>query len=361
MYVLGIAIAFISLTVVVVALRLFTRLYFIHTPGWDDLLIVLSLIADILFFAFLVIEIHYGLGREAATLEPERIRSQMKALYTTIILYNSSLNLTKISMILLYRRLFPTHRYQIILHIALACVVVTGLWMVFSAVFFCIPVHAFWDPRAPQNCLPKSVVWCLNASIQIASDLIIVILPMPVLAQLRLPKRQKVALIVVFALGIFVCATSVVRLDAVIRLINSNDPTKTNAPAALWSFIESNVAIISACLPPLRPFLAYFFPRLLPPRIRSSYEREKTTCQTLNFSNPFNFTNTSYSASATGNVSSHHNNIIGDGESTHCPPECEGIHVVSELHLETASVDAVEDSHSHHLSPLSVSNSVSDW
>ena len=137
--------------------------------------------------------------------------------------------------------------------------------------------------------------------------------------------------------------------------------TETNAPAALWSFIESNVAIISACLPPLRPFLAYFFPRLLPPRIRSSYEREKTTCQTLDLSNPFNFTNTSYSASVTGNVSNHHNNDIGDGESTHCPPECESIHVVSELHLETASVDAAEDFHSYHLSPLSVSNSVSDW
>ncbi|KAI9045551.1 uncharacterized protein KD926_007967 [Aspergillus affinis] len=357
MYVLGIAIAFFSVAVVVVALRLFTRLYFIHTPGWDDLFIVLSLIADIFFFAFLVVEVHYGLGREAATLDPERIRSQTKALYITIILYNSSLNLTKISMILLYKRLFPTHRYQIILHITLACVVISGLWMVFSAIFFCVPVHAFWDPSAPQHCLPKSVVWSLNASIQIVSDLIIVVLPMPVLTQLRLPKRQKTALIVVFALGLFVCATSVVRLGTVIELIKSDDPTKANAQAALWSFIESSVAIISACLPPLRPLLAYFFPRLLPPRLRSSYEREKTTCQTLELSNPFNFTNTSYSASVTGNVSSHQNNIFADGDSTHCPPECEGIHVVSELHLETASIDAVEDYHSYHLSPLSVSNS----
>lgn len=44
MYVLDIAIAFITLAAGVVALRLFTRLYFIRTPGWDDLLIVLSLV-----------------------------------------------------------------------------------------------------------------------------------------------------------------------------------------------------------------------------------------------------------------------------------------------------------------------------
>lgn len=105
-------------------------------------------------------------------------------------------------MILLYKRLFPTRLYQIILHIALVCVIITGLWMVFSAFFFCVPVRAFWDPRAPQNCLPKRVVWCLNASIQIVSDLIIVILPMPVLTQLRLPRRQKFALVLVFALGL---------------------------------------------------------------------------------------------------------------------------------------------------------------
>ncbi|PLB52725.1 hypothetical protein P170DRAFT_454011 [Aspergillus steynii IBT 23096] len=359
MYVLDIAITFMVLTAVVVALRLFTRLYFIRTPGWDDLLIVLSLIADICFFAFLIEEVRYGLGKEAATLDPGRIQSQTKALYVTIPLYNLSLNLTKISMILLYRRLFPTRGYQIILLIALICVVLSGLWMILSAIFFCIPVHAFWDPAAPQNCLPKTAVWCLNAAIQIVSDLIIVILPMPVLTHLRLPKRQKLVLIVVFALGLFVCATSVVRLGAVIQLLNSNDASKANAPAALWSFIETNVAIISACLPPLRPLLAYFFPRLLPSRVRSSYaHREKTTCQTLDLSNPFNFTNTSYSASVTGNFSTH--NAADGQESMHCPPECEGIHVVSELHLETASVDAVEDFHSYHLSPLSVTNSVSD-
>lgn len=105
-------------------------------------------------------------------------------------------------MIMMYRRLFPTARHQIILQITLICVIVTGLWMTLSVFFLCSPVNAYWDPRAGHHCLSKTVVWSLNAFIQIATNIVMVILPMPVLTQLRLPRRQKFALIFVFALGL---------------------------------------------------------------------------------------------------------------------------------------------------------------
>ncbi|KAI2864438.1 hypothetical protein CBS12448_2931 [Aspergillus niger] len=155
MYALPVGIVFLCLATVTVALRLYTRLKLVRKPGWDDLLIVLSLATDVVFFAFLVIEIQNGLAENEADLAPEVVRRQLKALWITIPLYNLTLTLTKLSLIFLYRRLFPTHTYRILLILTLIFVIITGLWMVLSTLIFCIPINAFWDTSIPHTCLPE--------------------------------------------------------------------------------------------------------------------------------------------------------------------------------------------------------------
>ncbi|GLA33240.1 hypothetical protein AnigIFM63309_000063 [Aspergillus niger] len=135
------------------------------------------------------IEIQNGLAENEADLAPEVVRRQLKALWITIPLYNLTLTLTKLSLIFLYRRLFPTHTYRILLILTLIFVIITGLWMVLR-----------------------------------------------------------------------------------------------NGLAATWSFVESNVAIICACLPPLRPLLVRIFPKLIPSRMRS-YQRDKDSRSNSNPNN----------------------------------------------------------------------------
>ena len=105
-------------------------------------------------------------------------------------------------MLLLYLRLFPTTRYRIIVITSLVVIPILGLWMILSSVLFCIPVADFWSPRSLDRCLPRTPVWFLNAALQIVTDLWIVVLPMPMWAVLRLPRRQKIAVVVLFGLGV---------------------------------------------------------------------------------------------------------------------------------------------------------------
>ena len=44
-------------------------------------------------------------------------------------------------------------------------------------------------------------MWFTNAAINIATDFAIVILPIPIIKSLNLPRRQKQALIGIFAIG----------------------------------------------------------------------------------------------------------------------------------------------------------------
>lgn len=127
----------------------------------------------------------------------------------------------------------------------------------------CMPVSAFWDSTLSQShCMNKYSVWFANASLNILTDIAIFILPMPVLKDLHLPQRQRVALMGVFGLGGFVCLISILRLKSLWVISQSQDITYDNGGAASWSSLEVNIAIICASLPTLRKTIIRFFPKV---------------------------------------------------------------------------------------------------
>lgn len=106
--------------------------------------------------------------------------------------------------------------------------IIAGLWMVLSGFFFCIPVYHFWNLDSAVrkgHCLPEGPVWFTNAGIQIFTDIVILILPMPVLSKLRLPKRQRAGIMLVFGVGVFVIATSSARAYELSIMVGGHDST----------------------------------------------------------------------------------------------------------------------------------------
>lgn len=59
------------------------------------------------------------------------------------------------------------------------------------------------------------------------------------------------------------CVTSIVRLRYLYVASVSTDLTYDNVGAATWSSIELNTAIMCACIPAMRPFISFVFPKLL--------------------------------------------------------------------------------------------------
>jgi hypothetical protein len=87
-------------------------------------------------------------------------------------------------------------------------------------------------------------------------------LPMPLLARLQLDKVRKIGVMLMFALGLFVCITSIVRIHALQQSVKTDDPTWGSSDALLWSAIEADCGIICACLPYLKHPLKQLFPRI---------------------------------------------------------------------------------------------------
>ncbi|KAL4948618.1 hypothetical protein BDW69DRAFT_189096 [Aspergillus filifer] len=313
MYVLPVAITFVSVATVVVALRLYTRLRLIRTPGWDDWFLLLALATDYAFFGIILNELAHGMGKPVSSLTPSEFRTQFKMLYFSVPIYNLTLNLTKISMVILFMRLFTTRTYRIFLIILLVFVVSSGLYMVLGTLLICVPVQAYWYQQY-EHCVSRPLVWCLTAALQIVSDLIIVATPMPQLISLRVPLRQKICLMAIFALGLFVCATSIARLQSIIMLIKSEDKSSHNGLAATWSFVEANVAIVCASLPTFRQLIIRTFPRIIPSTSRSPHGRrtEKPLPDSSGLWKPYAGRG-SYSADISANMDQESAEHIGSG------------------------------------------------
>ncbi|KAJ5668108.1 uncharacterized protein N7477_006678 [Penicillium maclennaniae] len=262
MHELPVTTALLVIAVLLVAIRLWTRIRLIKSPGYDDLLVTLALAASIAFYAFILCERENGLGVSNKDLPLEVRKAQMRMLWLSVPFYNACLILCKLSVLILYRRIFHRRAFRIASYILIAFLIISGLWMVISGFVFCVPVDAFWSGRVlntETQCLPVGPVWYANAGMQISSDIAILILPMPFLWGLHLPLRQRVSIMLIFGMGIFVIGTSSARLYELYRMINGHDFTKTNKHAATWSSLEANVSIICACLLPLWPFISRIF------------------------------------------------------------------------------------------------------
>ncbi|KAF2729161.1 hypothetical protein EJ04DRAFT_502843 [Polyplosphaeria fusca] len=253
---------FAALGTLFVALRLWTRFVVIRAPGWEDWVLITSWFFATATVITIGIQIPNGLGEHGKELDLKQVQMLLLNLYLSIIMYCASLGLTKLAILMQYRRVFTSPRFQIVCWTVIAIIIAYTVATVTVAIFTCTPISTFWTNDSSGKCIDDFASWFSNAGINIATDIIIIALPMPVIRRLRLAKRQKWLLMGVFALGGVVCIISIVRLHSLFIISKSLDPTYDNSPAATFSVIEVNVALICACLPTLRPLLSEWIPGL---------------------------------------------------------------------------------------------------
>ncbi len=104
----------------------------------------------------------------------------LQAAWYGILFYNLSLTLTRISILLLYKRIFTYSWIKRAIQIVLILIVAIGIWLVVSVCTACMPLAAFWDwslfLKGPVYCQPVNLWWA-NAALHIASDLVVMALP----------------------------------------------------------------------------------------------------------------------------------------------------------------------------------------
>ncbi|KAJ6020320.1 hypothetical protein N7499_003605, partial [Penicillium canescens] len=140
--------------------------------------------------------------------------------------------------------------YGFIIWMVLAITILGHSASTFVVLFNCKPISLSWDPTVPGKCLPSGPMNYSRAGVGIACDVIIMLLPIPLLLTLNIERLQKVGAICLFLLGFFTTLCSVLRLIQ-IPTLGKGDPTMF----VIWSTAEFNVGNVVCSLPYLLPVL----------------------------------------------------------------------------------------------------------
>lgn len=215
-------------------------------------------------------------GKHIYTLTPHDVQTFVKIFLTNEFTYSITSPTVKLSIVLFYRRLFPTRKFRIITNGIMVAVIAWGLAVFLAAALQCRPLHALWDPSVNGHCFDTLKYILGVQGVNIALDFAILILPMPQVWTLQRPWQDKFALSIVFLLGGFVCAASIYRIVTLLYIKNS-DITYTIYLGTIWTFVEPCVGLVCGCLPTIRGL----FPTLLIKRATKPQRRSKNTSLTL--------------------------------------------------------------------------------
>ncbi|POS86267.1 hypothetical protein EPUL_001221, partial [Erysiphe pulchra] len=259
-YIMRMGIIFFVITMIVLGCRLFTRYSNTGRLWADDWVALVAGICLVLVASLQIYVCSLGFGKHIWQIPMTKGLQLIKPFYALQFLYIAVQVLAKISLLLIYQRIYPSSKFQRICTLGIAFVATHGLAFIITIFFQCKPIRSSWDPATKNDCLGAPAIGFAGAGFSIVEDLVIIFLPLPQLIRLQVRTAQKIALIFMFSIGSFACITSIVRLKYLSTFENSTDLTWENTDILVWSILEIEVTVICACLPTLRPLFVEIIP-----------------------------------------------------------------------------------------------------
>ncbi|KAK2746863.1 integral membrane protein [Colletotrichum kahawae] len=224
---------------------------------WDDWLAIASLVFIAGVFTGTMLWLRFGLGRHEVVVQeedPMNIVYFYQTIFANEILYPFGLATARLSLVVLYHRIFGLFNARYYLYGLMAFIMAWAVYATLPLILACSPVSNFWTNH--KNCIDISKLYISIAVGSIVTDFILIILPMPYAAQLRMSWYKKMLLLLSFVFGGFNCLITIIRLVKV-TTFDFKDPTWGTVDLMIWTGLEAYCAVICCCLPTLRPLFSF--------------------------------------------------------------------------------------------------------
>ncbi|KAF2740037.1 hypothetical protein EJ04DRAFT_559494 [Polyplosphaeria fusca] len=247
---------------------------------YDDWIMLVATVMSIPVSAIAMASLHYGLGLHLWDQKSEWAQTYGKMAFAADILFPLSCSLTKISLCLTYLRLFPSKVDKIFCYTLSIFVSLYTIVCIFLMLFQCTPIRGYWDVSAKLKCINIRATLVSVAALNSLSDFLVFLWPAKPLWSLQLPLKQRVGLILIFAVGCTVCVAGICRMYYLEVYFESYDILWEASIIYGVMSVEMNLGIICGCLSGVKPVLAVVFPRFFgssyktqTPRTRLTYGR----------------------------------------------------------------------------------------
>lgn len=145
--------------------------------------------------------IAHGLGRHANMVLMDDLVTFFKVLLAYECIYITTILLVKLSLLLMYRRLFPLREFHI--YLAVLAAIVISWWIAIFAVciFQCNPISKSWLPWIEGTCINLKASFIGNAIPNILTDVAILCMPIRPVWKLHATIPQRLSVCFIFLLG----------------------------------------------------------------------------------------------------------------------------------------------------------------
>jgi len=161
--------------------------------------------------------------------------NNIRQLDAITVVYPIATYLIKLSILLLYRRVFSVDRIQCWGSvIGIVLITITHVPYLGFLIYLTVRCAAEAVEEVTSispfilDVICKNEYWIgtIQAAINVLTDFYILLLPLPALLKLAIPKRRKVGLCAIFLAGLVACIVSVVRLVIMIKTLGLNRSNK---------------------------------------------------------------------------------------------------------------------------------------
>ncbi|KAK8089625.1 hypothetical protein PG997_004586 [Apiospora hydei] len=304
--ILAVVITFMFFSWTCVSSRLWVRFKIIRDPGWDDFCVVMYLVCDQQkpremetpqanssetntvdvyslplrlgvsrclskesIVAYTLPGTEYGLGKHFLTIPLEDKITWSKTFYVANAAYCTSTAFIKLALLLQYLRVYP--KGSLMHRACMATVGLTALWgLVYSFIswFPCFPVNHVWELKPDAKCYgygssrPSefSATYESHTAINMILDVIVLIIPMPLLFKEGTGTAQRLRIGALLFMGNIVIALAIWRLQTILEhkaaTVPTRDPTWYGPITMLLAVLEVDAAAVCASVPIFWPVLS---------------------------------------------------------------------------------------------------------
>ncbi|KAL4789398.1 hypothetical protein BDV19DRAFT_374187 [Aspergillus venezuelensis] len=253
-----------SIGVVVLLLRLFARFKVVGIKNWqgDDWFTIVALIFWTAELTMLELIGQWGTNiglsdeeRLAISQSPTKeanLIAGSKCLMAGWTCYVTLIWSLKACMLFFYNRLTLGLTQQKLVKFNMVLCACTYVAVIFTIFLHCRPIERHFQvyPDPGLNCSADFVNYIVIAASNVVTDAILLSIPLPLLAKVRLQLRRKLVIGVLLCGGIFVMAATLLRCILSIQDISSiNNST-------IWAIRETFVAIIAVNAPCIKPLFS---------------------------------------------------------------------------------------------------------